>query len=147
MWHRSADVIQSSQRAAFLEWNPSQDTACRQSHIPTRSCTEGTNLLLSVSCITDFIVIMQASRAGEVKFSILRFVTVGVVSSTVEELIISMMDTPFTVLYHDPILPTAECQEHYAIVSQSRELVPTGSYVQLYKPVYQVCVYIHVHIN
>ncbi|KAL5505617.1 hypothetical protein EMCRGX_G007081 [Ephydatia muelleri] len=42
----------------------------------------------------------KASRAGEVKFSILRFVTVGVVSSTVEEL--SMMDTPFTVLYHDP---------------------------------------------
>ena len=41
---------------------------------------------LSVSCITDFIVFMQASRAGKMKFSILRFVTVGVVSSTVEEL-------------------------------------------------------------
>ena len=36
------------------------------------------------------------------KFSLLHLVTVGVVSSTLEEL--SMMDTPFTVLYHDPIL-------------------------------------------
>ena len=62
------------------------------------------------------------------KFSLLQLVTVGVVSATVEEL--NMMDPPFTVIYHDPILPTAECHEHYAVVSQSRDLVCTGSYVQ-----------------
>lgn len=88
---------------------------------------------------------MQAFCAGLVKFSTLGLVTVGVLSSTVEEL--SMMDTPFTVLYHDPILPTAECREHYAVVSQSRDLIYTGSYVQLCKPVYQVYVCLHFHKN
>ena len=77
---------------------------------------------------------------GMRKFSLLQLVTVGVVSSTVEEL--SMMDIPFTVLYHDPFLhvPTTECHEQYAVVSQSRDLVCTGSYVQLCKPFQQVCV-------
>ncbi|KAL5463475.1 hypothetical protein EMCRGX_G032371 [Ephydatia muelleri] len=77
----------------------------------------------------------KASHAGMQKFSLLQLVTVGVVSATVEEL--NMMDPPFTVIYHDPILPTAECHEHYAVVSQSRDLVCTGSYVQLCKPFQQ----------
>ncbi|KAL5502698.1 hypothetical protein EMCRGX_G009512 [Ephydatia muelleri] len=65
----------------------------------------------------------KASHAGMQKFSLLQLVTVGVVSATVEEL--NMMDPPFTVIYHDPILPTAEYHEHYAVVSQSRDLVCT----------------------
>ena len=68
-----------------------------------------------------YCIYVQASHAGMQKFSLLQLVTVGVVSATVEEL--NMMDPPFTVIYHDPILPTAECHEHYAVVSQSRNLV------------------------
>ena len=90
-----------------------------------------------------YCIYVQASHAGMQKFSLLQLVTVGVVSATVEEL--NMMDPPFTVIYHDPILPTAECHEHYAVVSQSRDLVCTGSYVQLCKPFQQVYVCIHFH--
>ena len=92
-----------------------------------------------------YCIYVQASHAGMQKFSLLQLVTVGVVSATVEEL--NMMDPPFTVIYHDPILPTAECHEHYAVVSQSRDLVCTGSYVQLCKPFQQVYVCIHFHTN
>ena len=67
---------------------------------------------------------------------------VVVVSSTVEEL--SLLDTPFSAVYHDPLLPTCTAECHVQLCwSQSRVLVCTGSYVQLCKPFHQVCLGIH----
>ena len=46
-----------------------------------------------------YINVQASHHAGIQKFSLLELVTVGVVSATVKEF--SMMDPPFTVIYHD----------------------------------------------
>ena len=63
----------------------------------------GRHPVISVCPHSIYYINLQASHhAGMQKFSLLQLVTVVVVSATVEEF--SMMDPPFTVIYHDLLL-------------------------------------------